>query len=75
MTSLPEFDYTAKLLDGGQVAGTLTATTEQDALSILAGRQLYPQKVVQSEAYAPLHIRAASTVRLVAADEEFTDSP
>ena len=47
---MPEFDYTAKLLDGGQVAGTLTATTEQDALSILAGRQLFPQKLVQSKA-------------------------
>ncbi|MCH2202563.1 MAG: type II secretion system F family protein [Fuerstiella sp.] len=47
---MPEFDYTARELSGKQIAGTLTATTEQDALSILAGRQLYPQKVVQSEA-------------------------
>ena len=47
---MPEFDYTARELNGTQVAGTLTATTEQDALSILAGRQLFPQKIVQSEA-------------------------
>ena len=30
-------------------------------------------EVVQSEAYAPLHIRAASTVRLVSDDEEFAE--
>ncbi len=30
--------------------------------------------VVQSEAYAPLHVRAASTVRLVSADDEATGS-
>lgn len=48
--SLPEFDYTAKELSGTQVAGTLSATSEQEALSILAGKQLFPQKVVQSEA-------------------------
>lgn len=47
---MPEFDYTAKELNGTQVAGTLTATSEQDALSILAGKQLFPQRVVQSEA-------------------------
>ena len=47
---MPEFDYTAKSLNGTQVAGTLSASSEQDALSILAGKQLFPQKVVQSEA-------------------------
>ncbi len=47
---MPEFDYAAKALNGTQVAGTLTATTEQDALSILAGKQLFPQKLVQSKA-------------------------
>jgi segregation and condensation protein A len=30
--------------------------------------------VVQSEAYAPLHVRAAATVRLVSADDEATGS-
>ena len=30
-------------------------------------------EVVQSEAFAPLHVRAASTVRLVSDDEEFAD--
>lgn len=47
---MPEFDYTAKELNGTQVAGTLSASSEQDALSILAGKQLFPQKVVQSAA-------------------------
>ena len=47
---MPEFDYTARELSGKQIVGTLTATSEQDALSILAGKQLFPQKVVQSEA-------------------------
>lgn len=49
-TSLPEFDYTARELNGSQVAGTITASSETDALSILAGKQLFPQKVVQSQA-------------------------
>jgi general secretion pathway protein F/type IV pilus assembly protein PilC len=62
VTSLPEFDYTAKELNGTQVAGTLTATTEQDALSILAGKQLFPQRVVQSEASRRQTVRGSRRV-------------
>ena len=32
-------------------------------------------EVVQSKPYAPLHVRTASTVRLVSDDEEFAESP
>ena len=59
---MPEFDYTAKELNGTQVAGTLTATTEQDALSILAGKQLFPQRVVQSEASRRQTVRGSRRV-------------
>ena len=47
---MPEFDYTAREQNGSPVAGTISAASEQDALSILAGKQLFPQRVVQSEA-------------------------
>jgi segregation and condensation protein A len=32
-------------------------------------------EVVQSEAYAPLHVRAASSVRLVSDDDKLSESP
>ena len=47
---MPEFDYTAREQNGSPVAGTISAASERDALSILAGKQLFPQRVVQSEA-------------------------
>ena len=47
---MPEFDYTARELSGKQVAGTLTASSEQDALASLAARSLFPIQVALSEA-------------------------
>ena len=45
---MPDFDYTARELSGKQVTGTLSAATEQDALSALAGRSLFPLRVAMS---------------------------
>ena len=42
---MPDFDYIARELSGKQVAGTLSAASEQDALSTLAGRSLFPVRV------------------------------
>lgn len=42
---MPEFQYTARELSGAQVTGVITATTQQDALSTLAQRQLFPVRV------------------------------
>ncbi|MEZ6059054.1 MAG: type II secretion system F family protein [Planctomycetaceae bacterium] len=47
---MPEFDYTAREISGKQVAGTLTAASEQDALANLAARSLFPLRVAVSEA-------------------------
>jgi general secretion pathway protein F/type IV pilus assembly protein PilC len=47
---MPDFDYTARELSGKQVAGTLTASSEQDALAALAARSLFPLQVALSEA-------------------------
>ncbi|MFN8707112.1 MAG: type II secretion system F family protein [Planctomyces sp.] len=42
---MPDFDYLARETTGKQVTGTLSAVSEQDALSILAGRSLFPVRV------------------------------
>jgi general secretion pathway protein F len=39
---MSEFQYKAREISGQQVAGVLTAGSEQEALSILAGRSLFP---------------------------------
>lgn len=47
---MPDFDYVAKELSGKQVAGTLTAGSEKDALAALQSRSLYPLQIGLSEA-------------------------
>jgi general secretion pathway protein F/type IV pilus assembly protein PilC len=42
---MPEFQYTAREASGKQVSGVLTANSQQDALSALASKQLFPMKV------------------------------
>lgn len=42
---MPEFQYTARELTGKQVTGVLTAASEKEVLTSLAGRQLFPLKV------------------------------
>lgn len=42
---MPEFAYTARTSSGDEVAGTLTATTSQEAVGMLSERDLFPLKV------------------------------
>jgi general secretion pathway protein F/type IV pilus assembly protein PilC len=42
---MPDFNYIAREASGGQVSGTLTAGSEQEALSSLAARSLFPVRV------------------------------
>ena len=46
---MPDYKYLARELTGKQVTGTLTASSEKDALANLAGRSLFPINVVQTE--------------------------
>ncbi|MEY4186369.1 MAG: type II secretion system F family protein [Planctomycetaceae bacterium] len=46
---MPDFRYQARELSGKQVSGVLTATSEKDALSILAARSLFPMSVSLTE--------------------------
>ena len=47
---MPDFDYIARELSGKQVAGTLTAGSEKDALSVLQSKSLFPMTIGMSEA-------------------------
>ncbi len=47
---MPDFDYLARELSGKQVTGTVSAASETDALSSLAGKNLFPIKVSLSAA-------------------------
>jgi len=42
---MPDFDYIARDMTGQQMTGTIAASNEQDALSSLAARSLFPMKV------------------------------
>lgn len=42
---MPDYQYVARELTGQQVSGTLTATSQQDALSALAARDLFPVQI------------------------------
>lgn len=42
---MPDFQYTARELSGRQVSGVLTAVSEQDAVSSLATKALFPIKI------------------------------
>ena len=46
---MPDFDYIARELSGKQVTGTLTATSEKDALSVLQSKSLFPMSIGMSE--------------------------
>lgn len=46
---MPDFKYTARELTGKQVSGTLTASSEKDALASLAGRSLFPISVALTD--------------------------
>ncbi|GAB5442715.1 MAG: type II secretion system F family protein [Fuerstiella sp.] len=59
---MPDFDYIARELTGKQVAGTLTAGSEKDALSILQGKNLFPMKIGLSEATRRQAVRGSKRV-------------
>ncbi len=42
---MPAFAYVARNLDGQRVTGTLSATTEREAISLLSGKSLFPIEV------------------------------
>ncbi len=42
---MPDFEYVARATSGKQITGVLTAGSEQDALTQLASRQLFPVKI------------------------------
>ena len=42
---MPEFSYVARDTDGQRVTGMVEAVTEREALSTLAGRQLFPIEI------------------------------
>lgn len=46
---MPEYRYEARELSGRQTSGLLTASSEKDALALLAARSLFPTKLTQSE--------------------------
>jgi general secretion pathway protein F/type IV pilus assembly protein PilC len=46
---MPDFQYVARELSGTQVTGVLTAGSQQEALSSLAARQLFPVQVDLAE--------------------------
>lgn len=45
---MPDFDYVARESSGRQVTGTLSAASQQDALSTLASKSLFPIRVNES---------------------------
>ena len=46
---MPEYSYEARELSGRQTSGLLTASSEKDALALLAARSLFPTQLTQSE--------------------------
>ncbi len=47
---MPEFTYVARELSGKQTTGMVTAQSQQEALSQLSSRQLFPLKIEMAEA-------------------------
>ncbi len=46
---MPDYRYEARELSGRQTSGLLTASSEKDALALLAARSLFPTRLTQSE--------------------------
>ncbi len=47
---MPDFDYTARDLQGQKKVGTISAATEREAISLLSGKSLFPISVSTDEA-------------------------
>src|SRR5438552_7738636 len=46
---MPEFQYSARELSGREVTGVLTAGSEQEAVSSLSGKALFPTRISLAE--------------------------
>ena len=46
---MPEFEYIARELSGREVTGLLTAGSEQEAVSVLSGKSLFPTRIALAE--------------------------
>jgi len=55
---MPDFQYVARELSGQQVSGTLSANNQQDALSSLAARDLFPVKIDLAESAKAEQLRS-----------------
>ena len=60
---MPDFQYTARELSGAQVNGVLTAANQQDALSILSTRSLFPLKIDMAESAKAAQRKIGGRVR------------
>ena len=47
---MPDYSYTARDIDGAMVEGTITATSQREALNLLSGQELFPLQVNTSSA-------------------------
>lgn len=73
---MPDFDYIARDMSGQQMTGTIAASNEQDALSNLAARSLFPMKVdlaKESVAQAQQSGRRVSAGQLTAFYNQLAD--
>ena len=52
---MPDFAYTARDLQGQKTAGTISASTEREAINLLSSRSLFPISVSSDEAQRTIH--------------------
>ena len=51
---MPDFAYTARDLQGQKITGTLSASSEREALTVLSGRSLFPLEITTEKPRAAL---------------------
>ena len=52
---MPDFAYTARDLQGQKTTGTISASTEREAVNLLSGQSLFPIAVSSDEAQRTIH--------------------
>ena len=52
---MPDYAYTARDLQGQKQNGTITASTEREAINLLSGQSLFPISVTSDEAERTVH--------------------
>ncbi len=60
---MPEFQYIARELSGTEVTGVISAASEQEAVSSLSQRSLFPLRVDQADAAKPGRARWGRQIR------------